>query len=149
MGLASGDLGGSLLSSIYYLFKFKRHVVMHLKLSFFRISKFVGKSDLFCILELINSRLQTQTEYKTLSSNWKKIFTLLRFQRLNFAIWQLKWMVAVDRLNDRCHPLSMKFSQQKEGVRQKKWKYVFHFCSRFVCFYFIRFILCLCPILLI
>lgn len=36
-----------------------------------------GKSDPFCVLELINSRLQTQTEYKTLSPNWNKIFTLL------------------------------------------------------------------------
>lgn len=35
-----------------------------------------GKSDPFCVLELINSRLQTQTEYKTLSPNWNKIFTL-------------------------------------------------------------------------
>lgn len=35
-----------------------------------------GKSDPFCVLELINSRLQTQTEYKTLTPNWQKIFTL-------------------------------------------------------------------------
>lgn len=35
-----------------------------------------GKSDPFCVLELINARLQTQTEYKTLSPNWNKIFTL-------------------------------------------------------------------------
>lgn len=35
-----------------------------------------GKSDPFCVLELINSRLQTQTEYKTLTPNWNKIFTL-------------------------------------------------------------------------
>ncbi|XP_034940367.1 multiple C2 and transmembrane domain-containing protein isoform X5 [Chelonus insularis] len=34
-----------------------------------------GKSDPFCVLELINSRLQTQTEYKTLAPNWQKIFT--------------------------------------------------------------------------
>lgn len=34
-----------------------------------------GKSDPFCVIELINSRLQTQTEYKTLSPNWNKIFT--------------------------------------------------------------------------
>lgn len=34
-----------------------------------------GKSDPFCVLELINARLQTQTEYKTLSPNWNKIFT--------------------------------------------------------------------------
>lgn len=35
-----------------------------------------GKSDPFCVLELVNSRLQTQTEYKTLMPNWNKIFTL-------------------------------------------------------------------------
>lgn len=35
-----------------------------------------GKSDPFCVLELTNSRLQTQTEYKTLSPNWNKIFSL-------------------------------------------------------------------------
>lgn len=34
-----------------------------------------GKSDPFCVLELGNSRLQTQTEYKTLNPNWNKIFT--------------------------------------------------------------------------
>lgn len=36
-----------------------------------------GKSDPFCVLELVNSRLQTQTEYKTLTPSWQKIFTLL------------------------------------------------------------------------
>jgi Ca2+-dependent lipid-binding protein len=35
-----------------------------------------GKSDPFCVLELVNARLQTQTEYKTLTPNWHKIFTL-------------------------------------------------------------------------
>lgn len=34
-----------------------------------------GKSDPFCVLELGNARLQTQTEYKTLSPCWNKIFT--------------------------------------------------------------------------
>ncbi|XP_065348963.1 multiple C2 and transmembrane domain-containing protein isoform X4 [Cloeon dipterum] len=34
-----------------------------------------GKSDPFCVLELVNARLQTQTEYKTLSPCWQKIFT--------------------------------------------------------------------------
>ena len=38
-----------------------------------------GKSDPFCVLELVNSRLQTQTEYKTLTPNWNKIFTLYVF----------------------------------------------------------------------
>ena len=37
---------------------------------------FSGKSDPFCVVELINARLQTQTEYKTLSPSWQKIFTL-------------------------------------------------------------------------
>jgi len=35
-----------------------------------------GKSDPFCVLELVNARLQTQTEYKTLAPSWNKIFTL-------------------------------------------------------------------------
>uniref|UniRef100_A0A1A9WYX3 C2 domain-containing protein n=1 Tax=Glossina brevipalpis TaxID=37001 RepID=A0A1A9WYX3_9MUSC len=34
-----------------------------------------GKSDPFCVLELGNARLQTQTEYKTLTPTWNKIFT--------------------------------------------------------------------------
>lgn len=38
-----------------------------------------GKSDPFCVLELVNARLQTQTEYKTLTPNWNKIFTLFVF----------------------------------------------------------------------
>jgi len=35
-----------------------------------------GKSDPYCVLELGNSRLQTQTEYKTLAPEWNKVFTL-------------------------------------------------------------------------
>lgn len=35
-----------------------------------------GTSDPFCVLELVNSRLQTNTEYKTLTPEWNKIFTL-------------------------------------------------------------------------
>lgn len=34
-----------------------------------------GKSDPFCVLELVNARLQTQTEYKTLDPSWQKMFT--------------------------------------------------------------------------
>ncbi|XP_029343015.1 multiple C2 and transmembrane domain-containing protein isoform X2 [Acyrthosiphon pisum] len=34
-----------------------------------------GKSDPFCVLELVNARLQTHTEYKTLAPTWDKIFT--------------------------------------------------------------------------
>ena len=35
-----------------------------------------GKSDPFVILELVNERLRTGTEYKTLSPEWNKVFTL-------------------------------------------------------------------------
>lgn len=35
-----------------------------------------GKSDPFCVLELVNDRLQTHTEYKTLSPTWDKLFVL-------------------------------------------------------------------------
>ncbi|XP_071033844.1 multiple C2 and transmembrane domain-containing protein 1 isoform X2 [Parasteatoda tepidariorum] len=34
-----------------------------------------GKSDPFCVVELVNARLQTHTEYKTLTPEWNKIFT--------------------------------------------------------------------------
>lgn len=34
-----------------------------------------GKSDPFCVVELVNARLQTQTEYKNLNPQWNKIFT--------------------------------------------------------------------------
>ncbi|KAH9497246.1 Multiple C2 and transmembrane domain-containing protein 2 [Dermatophagoides farinae] len=33
-----------------------------------------GKSDPFCVLELVNERLRTSTEYKTLSPVWNKLF---------------------------------------------------------------------------
>ncbi|MCI4379278.1 hypothetical protein PGIGA_G00226080 [Pangasianodon gigas] len=35
-----------------------------------------GKSDPFCVLELGNSKLQTQTIYKTLNPEWRTAFTL-------------------------------------------------------------------------
>ncbi|CAI4230022.1 unnamed protein product [Auanema sp. JU1783] len=34
-----------------------------------------GKSDPFAVLELVNARLQTHTEYKTLHPQWNKLFT--------------------------------------------------------------------------
>lgn len=37
---------------------------------------FGGKSDPFCVFQLCNARVQTNTEYKTLSPEWNKIFTL-------------------------------------------------------------------------
>ena len=35
-----------------------------------------GKSDPFAVLELVNARLQTHTEYKTLNPEWNKVFSL-------------------------------------------------------------------------
>ena len=35
-----------------------------------------GQSDPFCVLELVNNRVQTHTEYKTLHPEWNKVFTL-------------------------------------------------------------------------
>lgn len=35
-----------------------------------------GKSDPYCVLELVNDRLQTHTQYKTLSPDWAKVFVL-------------------------------------------------------------------------
>ncbi|GLV39850.1 Multiple C2 domain and transmembrane region protein [Carabus blaptoides fortunei] len=54
--------------------------VGHLTVKVFRASGLAaadlgGKSDPFCVLELGNARLQTQTEYKTLAPSWQKIFT--------------------------------------------------------------------------
>ncbi|KAL6732874.1 hypothetical protein Aduo_003587 [Ancylostoma duodenale] len=34
-----------------------------------------GKSDPFAVLELVNTRLQTHTEYRTLNPQWNKLFT--------------------------------------------------------------------------
>jgi len=38
-----------------------------------------GKSDPYCVLELVNQRLQTHTQYKTLSPDWGKVFVLSVF----------------------------------------------------------------------
>ena len=35
-----------------------------------------GKSDPFCVLELVNARLQTPTVYKTLHPTWDKLVAL-------------------------------------------------------------------------
>ncbi|PAV83363.1 hypothetical protein WR25_16111 isoform E [Diploscapter pachys] len=36
-----------------------------------------GKSDPFVVIELVNTRLQTHTEYKTLAPQWNKLFTFM------------------------------------------------------------------------
>ncbi len=35
-----------------------------------------GKSDPFAVVELNNDRVQTHTEYKTLTPSWQKVFQL-------------------------------------------------------------------------
>ena len=35
-----------------------------------------GKSDPFTVLELVNDRVHTNTEYKTLAPQWQKVFRL-------------------------------------------------------------------------
>ena len=35
-----------------------------------------GKSDPFAVVEVVNDRVQTHTEYKTLAPVWQKIFCL-------------------------------------------------------------------------
>ena len=35
-----------------------------------------GKSDPFAVMELTNDRVQTNTEYKTLTPSWQKVFQL-------------------------------------------------------------------------
>lgn len=39
-------------------------------------AKGLAGQDCYCVLELNNERLQTDTEYKTNDPNWMKIFTL-------------------------------------------------------------------------
>lgn len=56
------------------------HDVGFLELKVFRAEGLLaadmnGKSDPFCVIELVNTRVQTNTEYKTLSPQWNKIFT--------------------------------------------------------------------------
>ncbi|XP_076350133.1 multiple C2 and transmembrane domain-containing protein 1-like [Tachypleus tridentatus] len=40
-----------------------------------RAADFGGKSDPYCVVELVNARLQTHTEYRTLNPEWNKVFT--------------------------------------------------------------------------
>jgi len=35
-----------------------------------------GTSDPYCVLQLVNSRRQTQTDYKTVCPQWNRTFTL-------------------------------------------------------------------------
>ncbi|XP_069158238.1 multiple C2 and transmembrane domain-containing protein isoform X4 [Procambarus clarkii] len=73
------------LENIYNKYKLSRTLhnlrdIGYLRVKIFRAQGLAaadigGKSDPFCVLELINARLQTQTEYKTLSPNWNKIFS--------------------------------------------------------------------------
>ena len=35
-----------------------------------------GKSDPIAVLEIVNDRMHTHTEYKTLAPVWQKVFTL-------------------------------------------------------------------------
>ncbi|KAK0427991.1 hypothetical protein QR680_010528 [Steinernema hermaphroditum] len=54
--------------------------VGHLTVKVFRAQNLAaadigGKSDPFAVLELVNARLQTHTEYKTLNPEWNKLFT--------------------------------------------------------------------------
>ena len=45
-----------------------------------------GKSDPFVVMQLINARLQTQTEYKTICPEWGKVFTL----QVRHRFWLLR-----------------------------------------------------------
>uniref|UniRef100_A0A0B7BCF8 C2 domain-containing protein n=2 Tax=Arion vulgaris TaxID=1028688 RepID=A0A0B7BCF8_9EUPU len=52
----------------------------HLEVKVFRAhglqaADFGGLSDPFCVLELVNNRVQTHTEYKTLNPEWSKVFS--------------------------------------------------------------------------
>ncbi|XP_015785297.1 multiple C2 and transmembrane domain-containing protein isoform X1 [Tetranychus urticae] len=65
----------SLLRSFQYL-----NNVGYLEVKVFRAEGLMaadlgGKSDPFCVIELVNARVQTNTEYKTLCPEWNKVFT--------------------------------------------------------------------------
>lgn len=51
-------------------------VVKVLKAEDLIAADFSGKSDPFCVLELVNNRLQTNTIYKTLNPTWDRVFEL-------------------------------------------------------------------------
>jgi len=44
-----------------------------------------GTSDPYCVIQLINSRRQAHTEYRTLSPVWNRSFTL--YVRLGLVMW--------------------------------------------------------------
>ncbi|XP_059155451.1 multiple C2 and transmembrane domain-containing protein 1-like isoform X2 [Physella acuta] len=94
----SGTFGGELTSDLanytpnpldkdnivskYGLLNSLRNIddIGHLEVKVFRAhglqsADFGGLSDPFCVIELINDRVQTQTEYKTLNPEWAKVFT--------------------------------------------------------------------------
>ncbi|XP_057381263.1 multiple C2 and transmembrane domain-containing protein-like [Daphnia carinata] len=80
--LAEHSKEAEIIQKRYSLWKTLHNLrdVGHLSVKVFRATGLAsadigGKSDPFCVLQLVNSRLQTQTEYKTLNPSWNKIFT--------------------------------------------------------------------------
>lgn len=76
-----------------------------------------GKSDPFCVLELVNERLRTGTEYKTLCPEWNKVF------EFNIKdIHEVLEVTVYDEDKDRCEFLgkvAIPLLKIKSG--EKKW----------------------------
>jgi len=65
------------LANTFYKMKDVGHLVVKvIKATGLSSADLGGKSDPFAVLELVNNRVATQTEYKTLSPVWQKVFTL-------------------------------------------------------------------------
>lgn len=88
-----------------------------------------GKSDPFAVLELVNARLQTHTEYKTLNPEWNKMFTLYALPILPYSTLKQFFFSAMSKIFTRYSrlPYSMK-------IRIRKWNFwarLQYLCSRF------------------
>ena len=65
------------LANTFYNMKDIGHLVVKiLKAQGLHSADLGGKSDPFAVVEVVNDRVQTQTEYKTLAPVWQKIFCL-------------------------------------------------------------------------
>lgn len=77
----SNDIRNAIISKYNILRTFQRlSDVGYLTVKVFQARNLIaadmgGKSDPFAVVELVNARLQTHTEYKTLNPVWNKLFT--------------------------------------------------------------------------
>ena len=65
------------MSNTFYKMKDVGHLIVKvIKAQGLHSADLGGKSDPFAALEIVNDRVHTQTEYKTLAPVWQKVFTL-------------------------------------------------------------------------